>query len=93
MEEREDSEDQENSEVDEDEEAEFPSDLTFDHHPQRTADYFLLHDDSSEEIDKQSDDDDWIIGKFNVSDKCKSVKENTLGLKKNPASLSDIRLL
>ncbi|KAI9471860.1 MAG: hypothetical protein EXX96DRAFT_622048 [Benjaminiella poitrasii] len=85
--------DQENSEVDEDEEADFPSDLTFDHHPQRTADYFLLHDDSYEEIDKQSDDENWIIGNFNVSDKCKSVKENTLGLKKNPASLSDIRLL
>lgn len=93
MEERENSEDQENSEVGEDKEAEFPSDLTFDHHPQRAADYFLLHDDSSEEIDQQSHDDDWIIGNFNVSDECKSVKENTLGLKKNPASLSDIRLL
>ncbi|CAO3664867.1 unnamed protein product [Rhizopus stolonifer] len=81
-------EEQENSEVDED----FPSDLTIDHHPQRTADYFL-HDDSSEEIDKQIDDDNWIIGNFNVSDKCKLVKGNTLGLKKNPASLSDIRLL
>lgn len=88
--EEEDREDQENSQADEDDE--FPSDLTFDHHPQRTADYFLLHDDS-EEIDKQSDDDDWIIGHFNTSDKCKSVKKNTLGLKKNPASLSDIRLL
>ncbi|KAG1047743.1 hypothetical protein G6F43_009827 [Rhizopus delemar] len=68
LEEREDSEDQENGEIDE---AEFPSDLTFDHHPQRTTDYFLLHDGSSEEVDKQSDD----------------------GLKKNPASLSDIKHL
>ncbi|KAI7904908.1 uncharacterized protein BX663DRAFT_484271 [Cokeromyces recurvatus] len=78
LEEREDREDQENGEIDEDEEAEFPSDLTFDHHPQRTADYFLLHDDFSEEIDEQSNDDDWIIGNFNVSD---------------ISSLSDIRLL
>ncbi|KAG1463237.1 hypothetical protein G6F46_003734 [Rhizopus delemar] len=62
LEEREDSEDQGNGEIDE---AEFPSDLTFDHHPQRTTDYFLLHDGSSEEVDKQSDDGDWIIGNFN----------------------------
>ncbi|CAO3668247.1 unnamed protein product [Rhizopus stolonifer] len=51
-------EDQKNSEVDED----FPSDLTADHHPQRTADYFLFLDDSSEEVDKQGDDNDWVIG-------------------------------
>ncbi|KAG1137013.1 hypothetical protein G6F37_012606 [Rhizopus arrhizus] len=54
LKERKDSEDQENSEVDEDKEAEFPSDLTFDHHSQRTADCFLLHDDSSEEINPAS---------------------------------------
>lgn len=93
MEEREDSEDQENNEIEEDEEVDLPSDLTIDHHPQRNADYFLLHDDFSVEIDIQGNDNDWIIGDFNISDQCKSVKENTLGLKKNLASLSDIRLL
>ncbi|KAI8077020.1 hypothetical protein BDF21DRAFT_384817 [Thamnidium elegans] len=86
-------EEQENSEDEEDEEVDFPSDLTIDHHPQRNADYSLLHDDFSVEVDKQGNDSDWIIGNFNISDNCKSVKGNTLGLKKNPASLSDIRLL
>ncbi|KAI8057547.1 uncharacterized protein B0P05DRAFT_498570 [Gilbertella persicaria] len=89
LEEQEDN-DQENGEIED-----FPSDLTLNHHLQRKAGYFLYHDDFSEETDKQDDDDDddWIVENFNVSDKCKSMKENTLGLKKNPSSLSDIRLL
>lgn len=53
------------------------SDLTIAHHPQRNADYSLLHDDFSVEVDKQGHDSDWIISNFNISDKCKSVKGNT----------------
>ncbi|KAI8980908.1 hypothetical protein BDB01DRAFT_190499 [Pilobolus umbonatus] len=64
-----------------------------DHHPQRNADYSLLQDAFFVEVDKQGNDSDWVIGNFNISAKCKSVKGNTLGLKKNPASLLDIRLL
>ncbi|KAI9336265.1 hypothetical protein BD770DRAFT_245410 [Pilaira anomala] len=87
--------DQENSEVDEDEEYEFSSDQTYDYHPQRTADYFLLHDNSSEQITlNESDTNNWIInGNLNISIRCKLVKENTLGLNKNPSGFSDIRLL
>ncbi|KAG2205501.1 hypothetical protein INT47_005875, partial [Mucor saturninus] len=90
---KEDSEDPENSEVDEDEEVDFSSDLTIDHHPQRNADYSLLHDNFSVEVDNQDNGSDWVIGSFNISDNCKSVKGNTLSLRNNPASISDIRLL
>lgn len=87
MEEIEDTGDEENTEVD------FPSDLTIDHHLQRTADYSLFLEDFPEEIGKRDSDSDWIIGNVNISNKCKSLKENTLVLNKYPASLSDIRLL
>ncbi|OAD04261.1 hypothetical protein MUCCIDRAFT_183364 [Mucor lusitanicus CBS 277.49] len=91
--ENEDTEDQETSEMSDSEDDQFPSDLTLDHHPQRTADYFLIHDDSSENMFEQNYDDDWIIGEDNISGRCRSVKETTLALISNPAKLSDIRLL
>ncbi|KAI7847360.1 hypothetical protein BDC45DRAFT_562378 [Circinella umbellata] len=65
----------------------FPSDLTIDPHPLRIVDYFLLHEDSSEKIDRPSDDDGQITGSFNVPNQCKSVKEKTLDSKKNPVGL------
>ncbi|KAI7875756.1 uncharacterized protein EV154DRAFT_569440 [Mucor mucedo] len=87
LEEREDSEDPENSEVD-DEEVDFPSDLTVNHHPQRNADYTLLYDDLFIKPDDQCNDSDWIMDTINISDMCKSVKANTMGLRINPANLS-----
>jgi hypothetical protein len=37
--------------------------------------------------------DEWVIGDLCVSEKYRLLKDNTLKLKKNPGSLSDIRLL
>lgn len=70
----------------------FPSDLTVDHHPGRECQYFLEHEEASDN-EEVLEEGEWLIGDLSITKKCRLLKENTLKLSKDPGSLSDIRLL
>ncbi|RCH78030.1 hypothetical protein CU098_000306, partial [Rhizopus stolonifer] len=55
----------------------FPSDLTVDHHPGRECQYFLEHEEASDN-EEVLEEGEWLIGDLSITKKC---------------SLSDIRLL
>ncbi|KAI9347894.1 hypothetical protein BD770DRAFT_307270, partial [Pilaira anomala] len=86
-----------------DEEDKIPSDLSIDHHPNRTCEYSLKiigSDEDKEEINstrrvKTSNESKWMLNDICISDLCLRFKEASFKLAKGTDSLrlSDIRLL
>ncbi|CEI93008.1 hypothetical protein RMCBS344292_07253 [Rhizopus microsporus] len=85
------------------EEDKIPSDLSIDHHPHRTCEYNFTFGNSDEkeeeenadEFENTSDESEWMVDSTCISDLCSALKNVTLELAKrrDPAQLSDIRLL
>ena len=70
-------------------EANFPSDPTLDHHPQRTSVHYF----SSKPVLQITggDDNSWVIGSYNVAESCRSVKSGSSTL--DPSAISELRLV
>ncbi|KAI9473812.1 MAG: hypothetical protein EXX96DRAFT_621443 [Benjaminiella poitrasii] len=92
----------ENEEYGSDEsETRIPSDLSIDHHPRRTNDYFLSFQEGSTQLEEDPLEKDsannskWILNNQCISDLCFELKNTTLQITKQykPAQLSDSRLL
>ncbi|CEG64292.1 hypothetical protein RMATCC62417_01290 [Rhizopus microsporus] len=74
-----------------------PSDLSIDHHPHRTAEYFFINEEPMQQKQEQQQQEEvvhWLVNEgYNISEKCYALKRNTQQMKRNPGSLSDLRLL
>lgn len=75
-----------------------PSDLSIDHHPYRTAEYFFINEEPMQQKQEQQQQEEevvhWLVNEgYNISEKCYTLKRNTQLMKRNPGSLSDLRLL
>ena len=77
--------------------------MSIDHHPHRTCEYSLTFSNSDEEEEEEnanefentSDESEWMVDNTCISELCSALKNVTLELAKrrDPAQLSDIRLL
>lgn len=74
-----------------------PSDLTQDYRPQRVRECYFQDQERGEQNDggpAHDPDTKWALDDdFSISNKCKLLKINTIKMNKDPASLSDIRIL
>ncbi|CEP12730.1 hypothetical protein [Parasitella parasitica] len=80
-----------------DEEDEIPSDLSINHHSQRTCEYTLTFTNSDEEKEEKENtsESEWMLDGVCISDLCFSLKNACLKLaeRTDPAQFSDTRLL